>query len=257
MVASRGLIITGKGLKPLVRQGGVAIAALTGLILTAALSPAFFMGCGDSGSYVCSSCSDNPEADAADDGKPTGIYKGVVTGDGVAGSVRVEIKTDGSKASAKVAIQNKAYDLVGASTGSDEYSSNWSFTYDNFTLDLSLNASDGEVNSVSATYDGSSLSADVAKESSTELVQAFVGGWSGSAGGEAISGAWNFLLRKSELKGSYSGAGEGSLTGFLAGDKLTIESSEGTATGNLNGDTAGGAWEGDGAKGNWSGERRL
>ena len=43
--------------------------------------------------YSCTGCAQEPDAVPADDGRPTGVYKGCITGDTVTGTIAITIAT--------------------------------------------------------------------------------------------------------------------------------------------------------------------
>ena len=65
------------------RVGATLLALLVGIV-----------GCGDDdddgggGPFDCAWCNDTPEAIAADDNRPSGVYKGVLTGDDSTGTTK-------------------------------------------------------------------------------------------------------------------------------------------------------------------------
>src|SRR5690348_4242 len=88
------------------------------LTLIAILAMFVFAGCGDDSSspYKCSSCADEPEANASYDATGQGVYKGVVIGS--SGTITFNIANDGTY-SATLVIDGTTYELTTEGTYSE------------------------------------------------------------------------------------------------------------------------------------------
>ena len=203
--------------------------------------------------YVCGYCASSPEALPADDNRPTGIYKGVVTGDGISGTLKAEIATDEQTGSCRMVVNGATLDAGSFSIDAVGPDSEYTFTAERYVFVLLL-APNGEVKDASVELDGASVNVDVAKEDSTTLVRCFEGGWSGSG----YSGVWNVIVAGETLEGTYDGDDYGSYTGTVSGNSATIYQGESElAQGTFSGDEASGSWSTSGVSGAWSGKRTL
>ncbi len=226
---------------------------LSVLVFACMLVPA---GCGgdDGGAYVCETCSDTPEALPADDHRPTGIYKGVVTGGDNTGTVRVDISSDETTGKLQLVVDGKPRTATSFSIDQQGDSTVYTFTGDGFTVVLVV-AADGTVGSVTVTVDGTTLDATLAKETSESLVQAFEGTWSG----QDFSGTWNFVAAGGALSGTFDGSDSGAFVGTASEGRIELTLPEGgpLGVGSQSGDSVQGTFEKSGVSGTWMGLRRL
>jgi len=210
---------------------------------------------------VCPECVMTPEAVAADDGMPTGVYKGVLFGGGVSGNVKATIATDQSTGTCQIKTGGQTYnssDFTASITRA--VGMTYTFSNSNFTLILVLDDA-GKVASVTLTLSGNDIGASVAKEQSTVLVECFEGTWTQTVGG-GDHGIWNVAIHGSRFVGGATGP-DGSwsvITGTMDGLQFIVDNPEGqTGTGSLSKDrkTVSGTWEWPGASGTTEGQRTL
>lgn len=64
----------------------------------------------DETAYTCKSCTDTPEASAANDNSGQGIYKGLVVGS--SGTIKFDIANSGSGIVAVLTMDGEEYELV-------------------------------------------------------------------------------------------------------------------------------------------------
>ncbi len=204
-----------------------------------------------------------PDAEAADDGKATGIYKGVIADEDTSGTFMIDIdnvaqgRADGDVYNATLYLEVEGTTLT--STGTATEQADGSFLVDititiigivfEFDLDIS---STGTVNDVTVLADGTPIVAVADKEESDALLEA----WEGTFAGDE-SGVWNFIIEETDIEGVYSGTpGTGSFYGSISSSSvnLVIESSY-SGTGTISGYSITGAWNVYGESGTWSGTR--
>ena len=222
---------------------------------------ATIVSCGD-GSSICPDCATAPEALPADDGKPSGVYKGVVAGEKLSGTIKVNIQISSFVlGTCDLVVNNQSYQSTKVEATQGPYSYNkYTFTGSSFILVLSINLGDGSVRSSSLTLNGVKLSTAIAKETSTQLVGCFQGTWSGTG----LSGIWNLVVTGDQIKGIFRGATSGSFSGAINGDSFSVKlnsflcKEECKASGTLSGKTASGTWTfTKDYTGTWSGVRTL
>lgn len=221
--------------------------------------------------YTCVTCTTAPEAVAADDGKPSGVYKGILAGETVTGTIKVVIKSDLSAASCEVrsggeTLTSASFSsaLRGALTDSESralgQNTTYTFSGTGFAFTLVLDSATGDVVSSTMVLDGSTVPVATTKETSTTLVECFEGTWAQSKGGSE-TGIWNFVLYGTSIIGSSNG---GTFTGTVSGNTISIAipgADGGSASGNFssNHQSLSGSWTGAGGAvgGTWTGNRTL
>lgn len=248
-------------------------------------------GLGGDKDYVCTSCVGAPEADPADDGKRSGVYKGVVadvdesrTLSGVLRAVIVEGRAPGGCTitmddapfdSSSMSIDPApGGDLNGNGIADPDEDALVTFTGDRFELALTISRT-GEVLDAELVWDGESARVIVVKEESDALVECFEGRWEGSVlmmgKRDQIEGVWNFTIKSSEVVGTYDSdlfggngdlfGGSGNYDGPYENGELTVyETSDRDylAEGTRTNDFVGGKWEkaDSNAEGKWAGYRK-
>ena len=173
--------------------------------------------------YTCDGCVNAPEALAADDGRPSGIYKGVFVCGEISGNIRIEIATDHSSGSMGIRAggvdyaADQDFGVVDAGDGITEFQ----FEGTDFVALLWLE-SDGDVRIFELDFAGCASSASLEKETSTELVRLFEGVWYESSDPD-FEGWWNLWIRADRSGGVYNGADASALCGELEGEQLRLE----------------------------------
>jgi len=201
---------------------------------------------------------EEPEAVAADDNRPSGVYKGVTTTDNESGTVKAVIATDESTGTAQVTLGSAVYTATQFGIDEDGQGNTvYTFSGPGFTLVI-VATPGGDLVGVDLDIDGEDdLDVDLAKEHSDQLVKCFEGTWSGQVDGTPWSGTWNFIVVDTYIQGSYKGDDDGSYDGAISGSSATIDLGSGSANGTFSGDCASGGWQIYSYAGFWSGCRTL
>lgn len=203
------------------------------------------------------SLSSTPDADAAEDTKSGGVYKGALIGSsGIIkitlqkGVKEVDITLDGTRkklTTTSLSSWTSGQAIVDAVFSGD----GWSVT---FSVD-----ENGENGSIGFNIPGhSDIIPVILKEKSNSQVKAYEGKYEGSD-----SGAWNFIEKGGAVfgisKSSNPDNGSGQFFGAVSGNSISVVvSSSIAATGTINGNSVSGNWEqSSDYKGTWSGTRTL
>ena len=233
--------------------------------------------------YECQGCPDRPEAVPADDGKPSGIYKGVYANSeaNTSGVLRIEIATDHSSGSAVATGDGtdiEADDSFSVDDQGEEIV--FQFIGDKIDIELILDTSLGSVRAIEMAIDGEDQKVTVDKEDSDALVQCYVGTWEGKEDNdpesEAFEGYWNYLLKEGDIQGMYGGYSSGGLCGALSNERVELwdfgstgdparcdefdsgDEGDPLASGKQNGERASGSWSMyDLYSGTWTGTREY
>ena len=221
---------------------------------------AMIVSCGD-GSSICPDCATAPEALPEDDGKPSGVYKGVAASENLSGTIKVTISSLWGT-SCHLVVNDKSYQSTKVNSEPGPYSYyKHTFTGPNFSLVLAINSGDGSVRSSRLTLNGVKLSTAMVKETSTQLVGCFQGTWSGTG---MMSGVWNLVVIGDQIKGIFRGPASGSFEGAIIGGSFSVKlnsffcKEECKANSTLSGKTASGAWTFTKEySGTWSGVRAM
>lgn len=226
-------------------------------LLTYALSALLIFGCSedDATTYTCDTCTDTPEASAANDNNGKGIYKGLVVGS--SGTIKFDIANSGSGIVALLTMDGEEYELVTQASYNSTTGLNGTFTNANagISIGFSVTAS-GLPQITSIVIPGHpNATIELYKEKSNSLVRVFEGTFSGD-----VSGVFNLVTRGEQwiviakAKGSTSTE---YCSGYLQSETL-VSNCDITITGDINVDVVSGKWDdGDGASGSWKGKRTL
>ena len=227
-------------------------ASVLFVVIAAVLS-----GCDGGGSYECELCVSVPDAVPADDRRPAGEYKGVLTAVDTSGAIRITLRGDNqgaaSEGSCLATVDGHAYSAAELQVDGTGEPGGVSYTFNGpgFRVLLQL-AETGDVRDAEVWLDDRQVRADVIKELSTALVRCYEGSW----GGGGVQGTWNFIVRDSDLQGTYDGDNSGRYSGQVSGE--SVEITDGVeAAGSIRGDRADGTWSAFGLSGSWSGRRTL
>ncbi|MBL7864225.1 MAG: hypothetical protein JNK10_05075 [Cyclobacteriaceae bacterium] len=198
------------------------------------------------------------EADAAEDSKSGGVYKGTLIGSsGIIkivlqkGVKQIEITLDGVKKT----LTTTSLD----SWTSGEEIVDAEFTKDDWTVTFSMDEN-GETGGIGFNIPGHpNIISVIIKEKSNAQVKAYEGTYAGDD-----TGTWNFIEKGGLIygasKSSDSSNGSGTFTGALVGTTINIElvGSSAEVTGTVNGNTVSGTWVvAADNKGTWTGTRTL
>lgn len=235
-----------------------------------------------SGCYRCMECSRTPQGLPADDNRPTGLFKGVIAGEDLTGTVEVVISTDQTIGDAHLNLPDGDKDADSFSIDDGEDGVVYTFNGSDFTMTLEI-ADNGDVLRDLLELGGEDVDLDLFKESSEDLVECFEGTWievhseevladyqeSGEELPDPLGGIWNFAVRDAELVGSFAGDAGGSLRGIVEPSVRTVEiwitsdleaaladGREESAEGELPDDSATGTWH-YWSSGTWAGLRTL
>ena len=198
-----------------------------------------------------------PEAEAANDSKSGGVYKGALIGS--SGTIKIVLQKGVKEMEIILDGVKKTLTTTGLAswTSGDEISA-VEFTSGDWKAVLSINTN-GTTISLGFDIPGhAALTGVIGKETSTALIKAFEGKYSGTE-----SGTWNFVVQGVNLVGvSRSTDGLNNLTfyGGLVNNVITIPSP--VASGTLvpgNPDKVSGIWQGGSADnhGTWEGTRTM
>jgi hypothetical protein len=178
-----------------------------------------------------------PEAVAEHDSKSGGIYKGILVGS--TGTIKISLQ--GGSSTAVLTFNGETRTLTTNSLNnwsSGQAISNAVFSSGNWTINFSVDPN-----------------AELVKETSTTLVQAFEGTYSGAA-----TGTWNFVVRGNAVRGIRKWSQDNvkvPISGTLNGTTLNGQG----YTGTINGNSASGTWTEDTPQfkgsGTWTGKRTL
>lgn len=197
-----------------------------------------------------------PEANAAEDDKSGGVYKGAIIGS----SGTIKIVLQGGKKEVVLKIDGVTRTLT--TTALESWTSgdgivDATFTSGDWTVILNI-LPDGSDGSISFNIPGhANIVVILLKEKSDKLIMAFEGTYAGSS-----SGTFNFIVQDETIYGvSRDSSGDsGSFYGTLDGTTVSISiyGSNATATGTVSGNTASGTWmETVDVHGTWTGTRTL
>ncbi len=218
------------------------------------ISVVFMAGCGSSGgNYTCEACTSVPDAKPADDGQSTGVYKGVLVGDDITGTIFATIETDESAGGCKIVVNGEIMENSDFSAGPLGDGAEYTFSSDRFEFDLEVDST-GNVENSNLLLDDKPIVVIITKETSDHLVECFEGTWSGE-----YSGVWNFLVTDNRIEGRYDGDSSGNFVGTFSGNEANINTSGGSslASGTRRDDKVSGGWDYSGVSGNWLGRRTL
>ncbi|MDZ4714566.1 MAG: hypothetical protein SH819_03765 [Cytophagales bacterium] len=196
-----------------------------------------------------------PEAEAGNDTKSGGVYKGALIGSsGIfkvtlqKGKVEIVITLDG------VTKTLTTGQLSGWTSG--QAIANATFTAGDWSVTFSVDA-DGGNPYISLTIPGhAGITAVIGKETSTALIKAFEGTYAGTE-----SGTWNIVIQGTVLAGISRGSGGtgGSQVNFfegtVSGNNISVP--DVAAAGVINGDNVSGTWGIAPDNGTWTGKRTL
>jgi hypothetical protein len=194
-----------------------------------------------------------PEAVAEHDSKSGGIYKGILVGS--TGTIKISLQ--GGSSTAVLTFNGETRTLTTNSLNnwsSGQAISNAVFSSGNWTMNFSVDPN-GQNASIAVTIPNHSVGAELVKETSTTLVQAFEGTYSGAA-----TGTWNFVVRGNAVRGIRKWSQDNvkvPISGTLNGTTLNGQG----YTGTINGNSASGTWTEDTPQfkgsGTWTGKRTL
>lgn len=195
----------------------------------------------------------SPEAQAADDTKSGGVYKGVVVGS--SGVIKIVLQKGVKEI--KLTIDNVSKTLT--TTSLDNWTSggiirNASFKADDWEVLLSIGAR-GVGPIATLTIPGhAGAEAILTKETSNAIVLVFEGTYKGTE-----SGSWNFVIQAEVLSGisrSADGLTTTSFLGLVNGNVISLDTIQGGGT--IDGDNASGTWAGSpGENGTWQAKRVM
>lgn len=234
------------------------------LLYLASLWLATACGSGDSG-YTCKLCTSEPEALPADDGRASGIYKGIIAGttadskETLTGTLKAVVATDMSTATCELVINESL--LTADAIGIEQSGGKVDYTFSSDEFELSLAVSDaGEILESDLVYGDAYVETSVGKEESDALLKCFEGTWRSED--DSWYGVWNFIYKADRLEGNavddegfVSIDFEGDVNGKLAA--IRSGSDPELAQGRFDGEAITGTWDTSGLTGTWEGRRTL
>ncbi len=195
----------------------------------------------------------SPEAQAADDSKSGGVYKGAVVGS--SGVIKIVLQKGVKEIQLTIDDVSKTLTTTSLdSWTSGEIIRNASFTADDWEVLLSVGATGIGPTTILTIPGHASAEAILTKETSKAIVRVFEGTYAGTE-----SGTWNFAIQGATLSGiskSADGLTTTSFAGLVNGNVITLDAIQGGGT--IDGDNASGTWSGSsGASGTWLGKRVM
>lgn len=160
--------------------------------------------------YKCSACITTAEAKAANDASNKGIYKGVVIGS--TGFIKFDVQNDGSTISAVMVLDGQTVNLTSSVSvvNGSPYIAPFTGTMNGSAVSITFSVDASGENPVitSSTIPGHPTAEfELVKETSTALVEAFIGTYSTT---RPENGTFNILLSRQlgKFKGSHRKDGE-------------------------------------------------
>jgi len=188
-----------------------------------------------------------PEFDASN----YGVYRGVfAVGNGC---IVINLNNSGTTPVAHVEVNGKKYTLTTTDAPAEGVGTTITFSKESDIVVFSVNANGTNPKITSATIAGKSEQVIVAKETSTTVVECYLGTFSGGG----VAGTFNMVITGDKLNVSYSFTGdtypESYGSGNLSGNSISGSFSDGvTFTGTRNNGKLSGSWNNPGyAKGSW------
>lgn len=220
------------------------------ILLSSLAFTAFLTGCKKSSSgkktttpYTCPSCTNVPEAVAANDASSKGIYIGVLIGS--TGTIKFDIDNAGSTITAEMVIDGTTVNLTSAVTwvAGVAYTAPFTGTLNGqaITINFSVDLSGQNPAVTSSNIPGHpNASFTLAKETSTALIEAFEGIYVTT---KPETGTFNIILSLTLKKWGAVARADGSSDishggGTISGSNLIDENN--TVIGTLNGDEVNG-----------------
>jgi hypothetical protein len=224
------------------------------------LAGLFLAGCSDDdGPYVCSSCSDSPDALAVNDASGKGIYKGVVIGS--SGTIILDIANSDATITGVLVIDDEEIELTADGVfdgGFEGYLYGTISSENDVSIGFYTNSTGSEYEIWSVTIPGHpDAFVGVIKEYSDQLVEIFEGTYSGDE-----SGTFNMVVLRDDDSGEWYAAtdGETFFEGEIDGGEVVgiDDDQQIVIAGTLSGDSASGQWEDiSGGTGSWKAKRTL
>lgn len=188
--------------------------------------------------YVCASCSDSPDALAANDVSARGVYKGILVGS--SGTISINIQNGSSTISATMVLDGTTANLTSSVSVIDgePYVAPFTGTFNGSAVSVvfSVGAGGGQPTMISSDIPGHPNTVfELYKETSTSMIEAFEGDI--TAPGE--TGTFNIIMARSigtwgyivQINGSESTeTGSGTISG---NDLITDGDNIGTITGDV------------------------
>lgn len=200
--------------------------------------------------YTCTTCTDTPDALAANDGSSKGIYKGVVLGS--SGTIMFNIANNGTDITAVMVLDGQTVNLSSsvAWIAGQPYVADFTGTLNGaaVTITFSVGLSGGTPTVTSSNIPGHpSATLVVIKETSTNLVECFEGTYSTTL---PETGSFNIIvLRTAGLWGGVAritggtSADDDDIDGTISNNQLSSQMGAGTVVvGTLNGDQLNGSF---------------
>ncbi len=202
---------------------------------------------------------EGPDADPADDGLASGLYKGTIVSEGNSGTVLLDIATDFSEGTCSLVLNEQEQISSNFSTSFDSFNQYRTFEFDvqiGRRVRLQVTPSGGVVGK-SVISDSEFFDIAVMKESSTAAVDCYVGTATGFVGDVP----WNFVVKEGTVEGHFpSDGGFVRFTGTVdAVGQMTFNWNGGasTGTGSIIDGAATGTYTTGSDSGQWSAAKAL
>ena len=213
--------------------------------------------------YTCATCNTSPEALAANDASAKGIYKGILVGS--TGTLSINIQNGSNTITATMVIDGVSIALTSSVSyvSGQPYVAPFTGTYNGSPVSITF--------SVGLTGDNPTVTSSdipghpntvftVSKETSTSLIEAFVGTYSKPG----QTGTFNILMSRGLnlwggiAKSDEAGSTVDEVNGTINASNQLIVTSNGTSIGTISGDVINGSFpDGNGATITLSGHRTL
>lgn len=193
------------------------------------------------------------EAKAEHNTKSGGVYKGVLIGS--SGVIKIILQDNALQAIITIDGVSKTLATTNLNSWtSGQPVSNALFKVDNWQITFSV-AADGSNPQITANIPGhANMAVFMAKETSSTLIKAYEGTYSG-----ASSGTWNFVILGNKLMGIAKGTDSdiSYIKGDINGTNIIGTAESSSVRGTINGNEVSGTYTNSSGNGTWKGKRTL
>lgn len=193
--------------------------------------------------YVCTTCVQVPDARPEHNFMSSGVYKGVLSGLGISGTIAIYLHNTGIEKKAIIKLNNKTVELSTISLdswmpGQKIDTALFSGTWNGQPIEMRFSADTNGFNSqIQFDIPGKKTTAFIYKETSEVVIECFEGDYTGAA-----EGVFNMTVSGNDVGIIYSGVDVPMVT-RLENGKINFMSENGMEiTGNFYDDEAGGKW---------------
>ncbi len=210
--------------------------------------------------YVCPACVQVPEARPEHDFMSSGVYKGVLAGPGISGTIAIYLHNSGTEKKAVIKLNGKSAELSTSSLanwqpGEKIDTALFTGTWNNQPVEIRFSADTIGTNSqMYIDIPGKKVVPFIFKETSGVVIESFEGDYTGDA-----EGVFNIAVNGNDVGIIFSGI-DIPMVSRLESGKINFTSESGMVLkGNFYDDEAGGTWQnkGTGKSGGWKALRTL